>query len=331
MIAIFAPFLAAAAAMLRRAILAAGILAIAGCSSKPEDCEVRDLLSEVTSPDSGWSASLYSNVCAAGLVTVPSDTAELRPVHGKATGYPGEGVVFGMDDFGPPSRSTLRLHWLNANTLRIVTPNDAFIGTQLSSYRGVVVTYTYEPDDPVVRQCLKDWLSATSNLNKSLTTWPDAKQRCTHGLLLSPRLQATDNDTAQAIAFLEFLKSGQDPRTARQGFDPKHGGHWPKERLLQFLDSGGVTFFDVNGDTTWHEPLPAIESELTRRSGRAFTMFVHLGHIYSQPYPQYSRLTFTRFGETLVVSVADWYRLTFASRGRTVRLTKIEYLQEEGE
>jgi hypothetical protein len=153
----------------------------------------------------------------------------------------------------------------------------------------------------------------------------------THGLLPSSRPQATDNDTAQAVAFLEFLKSGQDPGTGRQGFDPKHGGHWSKERLLRFLDSGGVTFFDVNGDTTWHEPLAAIQSELMRRSGRAFTMFVHLGHIYSQPYPQYSRLTFTRFGETLVVSVADWYRLTFAPRGRTVRLTKIEYLQEEGE
>src|SRR2546426_6224240 len=55
------------------------MLVIAGCSSAPEECEVRDLLSEVTSPDSRWSASLYSNVCAAGLVTVASVTAELRP------------------------------------------------------------------------------------------------------------------------------------------------------------------------------------------------------------------------------------------------------------
>src|SRR5438309_3732787 len=142
------------------------MLVIAGCSSQPEDCEVRDLLSEVTSPDSRWSASLYANVCAAGLVTIASVTAELRPAHSKATEYPGEGVVFGMDDFGPTSRSTLRLHWLNAHTLRIVTSNEAFIGTQLSSYRDVVVTYTYEPDDPVVRQCLKDWLSETSKVKK---------------------------------------------------------------------------------------------------------------------------------------------------------------------
>ena len=154
--------------ILRQAILAAGILANAGCSSQPEDCEVRDLLSEVTSPDSRWSASLYANVCAAGLVTVPSVTVELRPAHSKATGYPGEGVVLGMDDFGPTSRSGLRLNWLNANTLRIVTPNEAFIGTQLSSYRGVVVTYTYEPDDPVVRQCLKDWLRDTSKPQRCL-------------------------------------------------------------------------------------------------------------------------------------------------------------------
>jgi hypothetical protein len=141
MIATFAPFLAAAAAILRPAILVVAMLAIAGCSSQPEDCEVRDLLSEVTSPDSRWSASLYSNICAAGLVTIPSVTAELRPAHSKATGYPGEGVVFGMDDFGPTARSGLRLNWLNANTLRIVTPDDASIGTQLTSYRGVVITY----------------------------------------------------------------------------------------------------------------------------------------------------------------------------------------------
>jgi hypothetical protein len=178
LIAIFAPFLTVAAVILRQAVLVAGILAIAGCSSQPEDCEVRDLISEVTSPDSRWSASLYSNVCAAGLVTSPSVTVELRPANSKATGYPGEGVVFGMDDFGPPSRSTPKVHWLNANTLRIVTPNEAFIGTQLSSYRGVVVDYTYEPDDPVVRQCLKDWLHDTSKLNKPLMTWPEAKQRC---------------------------------------------------------------------------------------------------------------------------------------------------------
>jgi hypothetical protein len=178
MIAVCAPFLTVAAVSLRRAILVTGMLAIAGCSSQPEDCEVRDLLSEVTSPDSRWSASLYANVCGAGFVTSPSVTVELRPANSKATGYAGEGVVFGMDDFGPTSRSGLRLHWLNANTLRIVTPNEAFIGTQLSSYRGVVVSYIYEPDDPVVRQCLKNWLSDMSNLNKPLMTWPEAKQRC---------------------------------------------------------------------------------------------------------------------------------------------------------
>ena len=164
--------------ILRQAILVAGMLAIAGCSGQPEDCEVRDLLSEVTSPDSRWSASLYANVCAAGLVTIASVTAELRPAHSKATGYPGEGVVFGMDDFGPTFRSGLRLHWLNANTLRIVTPNEASFGTQLSSYRGVVISYVYEPDDPAVRQCLKDWLSDISRLDKPLMTWPEAKQRC---------------------------------------------------------------------------------------------------------------------------------------------------------
>src|SRR2546425_11453184 len=100
MIAIFAPSLAAAAAILRRATLVVGVLAIAGCSSEPEDCEGRDLLYEVTSPDSRWRASLYSNVCAAGLVTETSVTAGLRPTNSKARGHPAEGVEIGMDYVG---------------------------------------------------------------------------------------------------------------------------------------------------------------------------------------------------------------------------------------
>ena len=56
----------------------------------------------------GMLVRLIPTFGAAGLVTVASVTAELRPAHSKATGYPGEGVVFGMDDFGPTSRSTLK-------------------------------------------------------------------------------------------------------------------------------------------------------------------------------------------------------------------------------
>src|SRR2546422_5655280 len=148
------------------------MLAVAGCRSQPEACEVRDLLSEVTSPDSRWSASLYANVCAAGLVTVPSVTVELRPAHSKATGYPGEGVVLGMDDFGPTSRSGLRLNWLNANTLRIVTPNEAFIGTrseehtsELQSRLHLVCRLLLEKKKPVsyTRPLSASWASFVHN------------------------------------------------------------------------------------------------------------------------------------------------------------------------
>src|SRR6266511_488958 len=70
-----------------------------------------------------------------------------------------------------------------------------------------------------------------------------------------------DSDTAQAVAFLEFLKSGKHPTPRTAGFDPESGGHWSVDRLLQFFDAEGVTFYDVNGDTTWHESIPAIRTE----------------------------------------------------------------------
>ena len=135
-------------------------------------------------------------------------------------------------------------------------------------------------------------------------------------------------DSTQVVAFLDFLKSGEDAATADEGFEVEHGGHWPDGRLLQFLDST-VTFFDVNGDTSWFEAADAINARVKRRSGPAFTMFVHLGHIYGQPYPQYSRLSYERAGSRLIVSVADWYRLTFVRRGSKLLLTKLEYLTLE--
>ena len=140
-----------------------------------------------------------------------------------------------------------------------------------------------------------------------------------------------DRDTVQAVAFLEFLKSGQRPAPRTAGFNPENGGHWSVDTLLQFLDARGVTFYDVNGDTTWSKSISVLRSELTKRTGPSFVMLVHLGHIYSQPYPQYSHLTFSRAADTLKVSLADWYQVIFVRRSGGVRVTRIEYLEEEVE
>jgi hypothetical protein len=149
--------------------------ALAGCS-KVEECEQRQLLSEAIAPTKTQVAFLYSNVCAAGLVTSASVTAEIRSFGAKPEGSPGDSVVFGMEDFGPISRQALQLHWQNATTLQITVPNEAFIGTQLTSFKGVSIRYVYVPDEPVIRDCLHKWLGTASAGNVS--HWPAAKAEC---------------------------------------------------------------------------------------------------------------------------------------------------------
>jgi len=155
----------------------------------------------------------------------------------------------------------------------------------------------------------------------TLLTVPEAHSRTA--------AQSVSPDSAQAIAFLEFLKGGEDDAARKRAFDVMRGGYWNNERLLKFLYPAGVTFSDVNGDTTWHLSIARIRSQFARRSGAAFTMMVHLAHIYSQPEPQYSRLTFPGDGQDFVVKVADWYRITFVHRGQNLRVAKIEYLMKE--
>ena len=59
-------------------------------------------------------------------------------------------------------------------------------------------------------------------------------------------------------------------------------------------------------------------------------MLAHLGYIYAQPYRQYSELTFVPQVDGVVVHLADWYRLTFAMQSGSLRLTRIDYLMQEG-
>jgi hypothetical protein len=138
-------------------------------------------------------------------------------------------------------------------------------------------------------------------------------------------------DTAQAIAFLEFLKQGESPAAQTRGFDPSQGGYWDNARFIRFLDAGGVTFSDINGDTTWHLSVGRIRSQVASRSGASYTMLVHLGHIYSQTEPQYSKLTFSEDAQRVSVTVGSWYRLSFVRRGKSLRLAKIEYVMKEVE
>jgi hypothetical protein len=162
--------------LLWRSVSCAIVAVCAANCGKPADCEARDLLAQAQSPDSRWTAALYSNVCAAGTVTSASVTAEIRPAGSTALGYPDNGVIFGMEDFGAASRQPLKIEWVDPSTVRITLPNEALIGRQLSNFDGITISYAYEPDDLAVRKCLNEWLHDPS-ASKPLR-WPDAKAKC---------------------------------------------------------------------------------------------------------------------------------------------------------
>jgi hypothetical protein len=129
--------------------------------------------------------------------------------------------------------------------------------------------------------------------------------------------------------FLEFLKPASD---VASGFNASNAPRWDSVRLLSFLSSKGVASTDVNRDGKMvHYSLKAIRSAVARRKGEPFKLLAHLGHIYAQPYTQYSELRFEARGDGVLVHVADWYALTFERQAGELRLVRIDYLEQEGE
>ncbi|MFL5540833.1 MAG: hypothetical protein ACJ8J0_17710, partial [Longimicrobiaceae bacterium] len=120
--------------------------------------------------------------------------------------------------------------------------------------------------------------------------------------------------------------------TGGTGFDTAYVPRIETDAILALVSDSGLTLDDVNeADSTVHLSREEVGAALTHRSGRAFTSLVHLAHIYSQPYPQYSSLRFTHDPAGLVVSVADWYRVRFVREAGRMRMRRISYVMLEGE
>jgi hypothetical protein len=134
----------------------------------------------------------------------------------------------------------------------------------------------------------------------------------------------------QVVAeFLEYLKPAND---AVSGFEAGAAPKWDAARLLSFISDDGIAASDVNrGGKVVRYSAQQIRSAVAARQGDAFRMLAHLGHIYAQPYKQYSELAFEpQKSGGIVVRVAAWYRLTFAPQAGQLRLIRIDYLTREG-
>jgi len=139
---------------------------------------------------------------------------------------------------------------------------------------------------------------------------------------------ADQEEFKQIHEFLNFIKFSNTPSG---GFNAQEAPHWDLVKFISFLSSQGVTFTDINFESNIHYSISQIKSEISKRKGNAFKTFSHLAHIYSQPYKQYSELTFEKKVKMIAVSVADWYVLTFTSENGRWHLIKCEYVMLEGE
>lgn len=134
----------------------------------------------------------------------------------------------------------------------------------------------------------------------------------------------------RVVELLQYLKeSGKGDSAA--GFDASRGGNWQADKLLSFISDDGLTLYDVNGKRTRRLTRAQLSSALSRRGDPTSVRFSHLGHIYAQPYPQYSTLRYEARPAGVVVEMSGWYRLTFGSEGGALKLTKLEYLMTEGD
>jgi hypothetical protein len=138
------------------------------------------------------------------------------------------------------------------------------------------------------------------------------------------------SDSADAVAIVAKLRVIAP--TGGEGFDTAFAPKIDPEAVLEAISDAGLTLDDVNEeDTTVYLSRQEAEVGLRGRRGRAFTSLTHLGYISSQPYPQYSKLTFRRSRDALEVSVADWYRLRFVKEGGHLRLRRVSYVMLEAE
>ena len=135
------------------------------------------------------------------------------------------------------------------------------------------------------------------------------------------------SDRGSALRFLDLLKASYNPKPS--GFQIKEALPLDTGAVLGFISPKGVRFQDANDRSDVLVPLRVLQRDLRARRGRYYLAMVHLGHIYGQPYPQYSSLKCREKDGALRVDVAAWYSVTFTKDQDSVQVRGIHYLQIE--
>ncbi|HEX8775250.1 MAG TPA: hypothetical protein VF735_16875 [Pyrinomonadaceae bacterium] len=134
----------------------------------------------------------------------------------------------------------------------------------------------------------------------------------------------------RVIEFLQYLKGSGSP-DVQGAFDENLGGHWRVDELLSYISKNVLTVFNINDKRTQRYSMAELRRLLSSKNNKASKSFIHLGYIYAQPYPQYSTLKYEPRANGVVLNMSGWYRLTFKREDGALKLTKLEYLQVEGD
>lgn len=140
-----------------------------------------------------------------------------------------------------------------------------------------------------------------------------------------------DSDSVAAVRFLDALRAAWTPLSTRGAYDIRKLGTWDTTAVFPVILTGPIVLHDANGDTTWTVRPEALRRELTARRGETFEMFAHLSYVYTIRYSQNVKLTIRRRADTTVASMPGWYEATFVHADPHIRLTRLEYLNLEGE
>ena len=141
-----------------------------------------------------------------------------------------------------------------------------------------------------------------------------------HGTMM-PRICADSLEVVDYLADCSVFPNAFDP-TQSKAIDP--------EIVLSAIHESGLRFTDVNDATDRLMSRDEIAEQLLARAGPAFRSLVHLGHIYAQPL-QYSRVKCLIDGDTLLIELTHWYRLTYRRVGPVYKFTRVAYVEQEGD
>lgn len=141
-----------------------------------------------------------------------------------------------------------------------------------------------------------------------------------HGVLLL-------KDCLSALKVVEYLA---DNNEYRGWYDATRSAPLDGERIARAVDSAGLRITDVNDESDVVYTREEVVAQVVSRRGAVFVRLTHLGRLYASP-PRYAKAE-CQVGEgSVVVQMKGWYRLTYLKSQQGFQLSRIDYLQEEGE